>query len=425
MSHRARRPHLARCGLLTLLSATLAASADAADWPQFGGPTRDFVAPAATPAAWPDSGPTIVWERPLGEGYSSVAVFGERLYTMYRAGEHEVVVALAADGAEEVWSHAYEAPIPDYMERDRGLGPHATPLVTDERIFTVGVGGALLALERESGELLWRRDLVTELGGTTDIRGYPASALAYDDLVILPVGGEGQSLVAFRQSDGEIVWRSGDFDNSMSSPRLVELGGATQVVSLLEGVVAGFDPGAGDPLWHHPHAAHRGIRSIVIPIPLDGERLFVSTQHGGSAVLGVASSDGGYAVEEHWSTNQVRFHFTSPLRLGDVVYGSSGDFGPVPMTAISLATGEVLWRDRSFQRANLVQVGRRSLLLDEDGALGLVTLTPEGLEVHAKTELLDELAWTPPTVVRNRVYVRTRARILALELPELVVESGG
>jgi len=40
--------------------------------------------------------------------------------------------------------------------------------------------------------------------------------------VILPVGGKGQSLVAFRQATGELAWKSGDFDAGMASPFLVE-----------------------------------------------------------------------------------------------------------------------------------------------------------------------------------------------------------
>lgn len=344
---------------------------------------------------------------------------------MYRAGDQEIVIALSADRGLKLWEYRYDAPVPDYMERDRGLGPHATPLVTEERLFTVGVGGALLALDRADGQLLWRQDLITRLGGSTDIRGYPASPLALDELVILPVGGEGQALVAFRQSDGEVIWRAGDFANSMASPQLVELDGKRQVVSLLNGVIAGFDPAKGRLLWYHPHAAHRGHRSIELPIAVDDRLLFVSSQHGGSTLLEVVTRGDTQAVTEQWSTNEVRFHFTSALRLGDVVYGSSGDFGPVPMTAISLDSGRVLWRDRAFQRANLVQVGERVLVLDEDGVLGLVSLSPEGMTVHAKSELLSELAWTPPTVVGNQVYVRTRTQILALELTPLGNASSG
>ena len=54
-------------------------------WPQWGGPTRDFKAPAARLAAsWPASGPQALWSRDLGDGYSAIVTDGDTLFTMYR-----------------------------------------------------------------------------------------------------------------------------------------------------------------------------------------------------------------------------------------------------------------------------------------------------------------------------------------------------
>ena len=46
-----------------------------AGWPQFGGPLRNFTSPSKGLAnTWPAEGPRKVWSRPLGEGYSGIAV---------------------------------------------------------------------------------------------------------------------------------------------------------------------------------------------------------------------------------------------------------------------------------------------------------------------------------------------------------------
>ena len=58
------------------------------------------------------------------------------------------------------------------------------------------------------------------------------------------------------------------------------------------------------------------------------------------------------------------------LRVGVLGLFSSGDFGPVPLTAIAVDTGRVVWRDRSFARLNMVKLGSRVLVLDEEGSLG-------------------------------------------------------
>jgi hypothetical protein len=71
----------------------------------------------------------------------------------------------------------------------------------------------------------------------------------------------------------------------------------------------------------------------------------------------------------------------------------------------------------SFARLNLVQLGRQVLVLDEKGSLGLVSLTDAGLRVHSRMQLPVDKAWSAPSVVGRRVYVRTNTTLFALELP--------
>jgi len=68
------------------------------EWPQWGGPQRNFVTNSKGLAAkWPAEGPKKLWTRPLGAGHSSILVDRNMLYTMYSSGDEEVVIALDAD----------------------------------------------------------------------------------------------------------------------------------------------------------------------------------------------------------------------------------------------------------------------------------------------------------------------------------------
>ena len=89
---------LARFTLVPLLLAVAATAASRNDagtpsaWPGWGGPDRDFNAPAsAIASSWPESGPEELWSRDLGEGYSAIVFEDDRLYTMYRDGGKEIV----------------------------------------------------------------------------------------------------------------------------------------------------------------------------------------------------------------------------------------------------------------------------------------------------------------------------------------------
>ncbi len=111
----------------------------------------------------------------------------------------------------------------------------------------------------------------------------------------------------------------------------------------------------------------------------------------------------------------MRVHHGTIIRLGDLVFGSSGS-GPAPLTAMNVKTGEVVWQDRAFPKANFVYADGKLILLDEDGQLALTSLSPQGLKVLAKATVLEHTAWTPPTLVGTNLYLRDRRMIVALDL---------
>jgi len=112
----------------------------------------------------------------------------------------------------------------------------------------------------------------------------------------------------------------------------------------------------------------------------------------------------------------MRVHIGTVIRLGDYVYGSSGDFGPAFLTAVDMKTGKIAWQDRSFSRAQLVYADGKLIILDEDGALGLATVSPQGLKVLSRADVLTHVAWTPPTLAGTTLYVRDRKSIAAFNL---------
>jgi hypothetical protein len=104
------------------------------------------------------------------------------------------------------------------------------------------------------------------------------------------------------------------------------------------------------------------------------------------------------------------------ILLRDHVYGSSGDFGPAPLTAIDVRTGAVAWQRRTFSKVTMVQAGSRTIILDEDGRLAIARLSPSGLEVLQEASVTTKLSWTPPTLIGRRLYVRDRRSVVALDL---------
>ena len=176
------------------------------DWLLWGGPHRDFIAPSSGLAStWPAAGPRKVWSRALGDGYSSVAVEGDRLYTTYRRGGDDVITALDARTGASIWEYGYAAAFQNSYAEEVGPGPYAMPQVVGDRIVTASGTGKIHSLDKKTGRPVWSHDLYKEFGGTFLQFGYSCHALPYKDTLILLAGGRGSAVLAFRQSDGAVV----------------------------------------------------------------------------------------------------------------------------------------------------------------------------------------------------------------------------
>jgi outer membrane protein assembly factor BamB len=337
---------------------------------------------------------------------------------MYRQGDLENVIALDALTGRTLWTFTYDAPT-DGMTIPQGRGPHATPLLAGDRIFGVGVMAKVHCLNKKDGSLIWSHDLYKDFGAMFRNRGYSASPLAYRDLIILTAGGQpNQSLMAFRQSDGAVVWKSGDLNQSQASPILATVDGQEQVIALLAADVAGFDPATGAVLWTHPHpTSSRSGMTITTPV-LDGNTLFVSSAYeGGTRALRLTRQGNQTEVAELWFQKGMRVAFSTMMPIGDYIYASSGELGPYFFSAINRHTGEIIWRDRTLGgAASFLLVEGKLLLIDEEGSLALATASPEGLQIHQRAKVFDSLSRTVPTLIGTTAYLRNEQTIMALEM---------
>jgi outer membrane protein assembly factor BamB len=406
-----------------------AAAAAAHSWLEWGGPNRNFMISNGPRLAdsWPAAGPPVVWSRPLGNGHSSILADEGRLYTMYRVGEprrgpwnaEEIVVSMDAATGKTLWEYKYPSRIADFS---RGAGPHATPLIVGDRIFTAGTNLQFHAFDKRTGKVLWSHDLVAEFGAPPLLirpvvkSGHASSPIAYKDTVITMAGGPGQSLMAFRQSDGALAWKNGDYLISGATPLLITLDGREQLVVFAGSHMTGVDPNNGRVLWAHPHDPGNDFNFSLPLFGGDGVLFMSSGYRAGSRAIRLVPNGEATNVQELWFNSRVRFMFLNAIRLGDHVYGTSGDMGPAFLTAIDLKTGQPAWQNRGFAQATLIHADGKAIILDEDGDLALTRLTPEGATVLSQVKLFDTVAWTVPTLAGTTLYARDRSKIVALDL---------
>lgn len=402
---------------LAFLSTTTSATASFA-WPSWGGPNGNFTVDARElPPAFAANPPKRLWQRNLGEGYSAIVSDGVLLYAMYRRGNDEVVGAFDPQSGDTKWEYAYNASFGSNMGMENGPGPHATPLVLGEYVYTIGILAKMHAFDKQTGKIVWSKDLYKDFPGSTFMeRGYASSPIAYKNTIIIKLGRYGHAVIALNPKDGSLLWQNQSFSNSSSSCIIINVDGQEQLITTFSEEVVGLNPASGDLLWRYPHKTSWGL-NISTPLWGPGNLLFVSSAYnGGARVLRLSQSGGQTKVDELWNSNRMRVHHTNAVRVGDYIYASSGDFGPAPMTAVDVKTGQVAWQDRTFGKVNIVLVGDKAILLDEGGDLALALLSPQGMNVRWRVSLLKSNAWTAPTLLGTRLFIRDRKSMLALDL---------
>src|SRR5262252_1448039 len=104
------------------------------DWPQFLGPTRNGVYDGNDISEWSSNGPPILWQKPIGHGFSGPVVADHKLVLFHRIADQETVSCLDAQTGAEIWSFGYSTGYQDDFGFDDG--PRATPAISEGRVYT-------------------------------------------------------------------------------------------------------------------------------------------------------------------------------------------------------------------------------------------------------------------------------------------------
>jgi outer membrane protein assembly factor BamB len=381
------------------------------DWPQWRGPRRDGVsAERGLLKAWPQTGPPLAWKATgAGQGYSSFAVAGGRLYTLGARENREHVVAFDIASGKRVW----DAPHGQRFSNDRGDGPRGTPTVDGTRVYAFGASGDLTALEAASGKVAWTVNVIRDFGGQNITWGLSESPLIVGDRIIVSPGGPGSSVVALNKADGKLIWKTEADRAGYSSAVLHELGGISEAIVFTGQRALGVNIANGRVLWSYDRVANR-VANIATPI-VRGDHVFLSSDYGtGAALLRLTAAGGGITAQEVYFTREMRNHHASSVLVGDHLYG----FSSAILTAMRFDNGEVAWRDRSVGKGSLVHADDRLYLFSERGVVALAEASPEAYKEHGRFSLETGSlpTWSHPVVSNGKLFLRDQDTIYAYDV---------
>ncbi len=380
------------------------------DWPQWRGPRRDGVSTEkGLRTDWPKDGLPILWEQPVGDGLSSVAVAKGRVFTITQDGDNEAVVCWDEATGKELWRFAYAA---RYLN-SYGNGPRATPTVDGDLVYTLGGTGVLHCLraltDNPKGEIVWRKNLLLEFGAENLKWGVSFSPLADGPLLFLMPGGPGgKALAALDKASGAVVWSRFDDLPSYSSPLAATFAGDKQILFLTASRLVAVRPATGDLVWEHPWPIDFQA-NIATPIVVE-EYIFLSSGYGkGCAVLKIEKTNDTWKPALVYKNKRMKNHFSTSVRWQDHVYG----FDDGTFVCMDFRTGDVKWKERGFDKGSLAAADGHLVVYGENGVLALVEATPDAYREKARFQASPQgrSCWAVPVFANGRLYVRDTQKL--------------
>ena len=397
--------------------ALAAASAYAADWPQFRGPTGQGHAPdEAVPLEWSET-ENVTWKTPVpGLGWSSPVVADGRLWlttALIDPAAGSSLRLLAFD--VETGSPALDVEVFDssevYALNPKNSLASPTPVLDPdgERVY-VHFGATGTAAVSTAGEILWR----TRFPYISQ-HGNGGSPILHDGKLIVSIDGYDTAyLVAVDGRTGEERWRSVRPDpvsQAYSTPIVVRVGDRDQIVNVSAFRTSGHDPASGGEIWRVGYP--QGFSNV--PRPVAGHGLvYLSTGFQTPTLLAVRADGAGDVTRSHvaWRLRRGAPLTPSPILVGDELY-IVNDFGIA--TCVDALTGDVHWQERlgGNHSASPVFAGGRIYFQNERG---VTTVLAPGTEFNVLARnRLDGSTLASMAVSDGALFFRTDNHLYRIE----------
>jgi len=367
--------HLLNLALL-ILCLCLPLVVFAADWPQFGGPKANGIAPdQEINKNWAQRPPEKLWQVALGDpGYAGPAVAGGKVYIIDHQGDQDVVRALDLATGQEIWRLSYTDTAPDNYGFAR-----STPLIYAGKVYTLSRLGSVHCLDAETGTKLWSRNIQTDFGGQKPDYDYSMSPIADGNRLILCPGGNNAAVVALDNNTGQTIWAGGGSDPpGYATPVVADILGVRQYVVVIGASLRGVDANTGQLLWSFRWETHNNI-NCATPVVTEN-RVFISSDYDHGCAMVEITAQGPKAL---WENKELQAHFSSPVVYNGYIYG----------------------------------VGNPGFLVCLDPATGTaVNAVPTGYEELGQIKPLDGQSWTAPIIANGKLLVRNRTALVCLDL---------
>jgi len=423
MSFELKRTPLGSALALCLVALVNAASQGAdGDWPRWRGEKGDASsAETGLLKSWPKDGPPLAWQcKGLGSGFSSLAIVGDRIFTMGAKDGKGILICLNRADGSNLWQTAFG-----------GGDPNCTPTTDGDRVYGLARNGDLACLKIADGSIVWQKSFSQDFGGKEPTWGYSESPLIDGDLLICSPGSDDAFVVALNKLTGEVVWKSqldatvnlkGHGGAGYSSPVISQAGGLKQYVTLTGKGLAGVDAKTGELLWVYDKISN-GTANIPTPI-VNGDYILCSSGYGdgGTALIQLSAQKKKIVWKEiyYFPAKDLQNHHGGMILLDGFVYMGEGHNNGFPV-CFDLKTGKPTWkpgRGPGRESAAVAYADGQLYFRYQDATMALIDADPKNYNLKGtfKIGVHNRESWSHPVIAGGLLYLRDQDDLLVYDI---------
>ena len=370
------------------------------DWPAWRGLKGDGINhdPQQPPTTWSEAD-NIKWSSPVrGKGHGSPIVVGDQVILATADLESDVQTLLCLDRGtgKKLWQCViHEGGLRVEGNKKASLAS-STPYCDGERIYInfLNHGTAYASGVSLRGELIWQKKITDY----TVHQGYGSSPRVYGELVIFAADNKGGgAIVALQRETGELKWQiNRPKEPNYTSPVIVRAAGKDQLIFSGCDLVTSLNPETGEMFWQVPGATTECVTTSVT----DGQRIFTSGGYPKNHVSAVEADGSGKVAWE----NNVRVYVPSMILENGHLYAVA-DAGIA--LCWNSETGEELWKKRlggTFS-GSPVMVRNRIYATNEEATTYVFDVSPQAFKLIA-TNRLGEESLSTPAISQGEIFLR-------------------
>ncbi len=372
--------------MITFVTASLLAE----DWHQWLGPYRNGITPESS--GWKDKWPPKkIWAKNVGIGCTSPIIVKGKIYVMGWQGDGDpnnnpigtdVLYCLDTKTGNELWKQTFPC---RYQARKRigdenaYGGPSSTPAFDYDTnyIYTLSIDGDLRCWDTtKNGRLIWSLNLYDEydvpqrpdVGRGTRDYGFTSSPLIQGDLVIVEVGDDEGTVMAFDKKTGQRRWKSecNEFAGHSGGPIALTIDGVKCLATftLKKLVIMRIDKGYEGKTIAEYHWQSAYGNNIPTPAVIGNKILITSSWNDTRTALLEVTPKG---ISEKWKTKDFS-QVSSPIIYKDFIYMING-----PLFCLDLNSGQRKWKGGNFDNGScLITSKDNKVIAFGDGQLVLL-----------------------------------------------------